>query len=128
MKNERTFRVVILVVVISLAFLLSSCSEKYPTGKDTTLSVGNGRFQVLSGTCYALFDQGVSSPFCIADDLQEYYDDTRVSKLYLICEGGYIVVDYKAEIYKQYPRIEDFKQEDQTVFQDDSEFIAFGEP
>lgn len=130
MKRERILRTGILVATICLAFLLSACSEKYPIGKDTTLFVGNGRFQVLRGTCYSLFDQDTSShiTFSIVDDLQEYYDDTKESKLYLIGENGYIVVDYNVETYKQYPRMEDCKQEDQAVFQDESKFTAFGQP
>jgi hypothetical protein len=126
MKKECALKTGFLLVTICLVFLLSSCSEQYPTGKDTVLSVGNGRFQILHGITYSLFtfDNSTST----ADDVQEYYDDTKGAKLYLICESGYIVVDYKAETYKQYPRIEDCKQEDQAVFQDDSKFTAFGQP
>jgi len=124
MKKEYALRTGILLVTICLAFLLSSCSEQYPTGKDTTLSVGNGRFQVLHGISYSLFAWDKSSS--IADNVQEYFDDTKGNKLYLICEGGYIVVDYKDETYSQYSRIKDCKQEDQAVFQDESKFIAFG--
>lgn len=125
MKRRYVLGIGILIGMVLMALLIRFCWEKYPSGKDTALSVGNGRFQVLGGAHYGLFVSGMS--YCIDGHVREYYDDTREQKLYLISEGGYIVVDYQAETYKQYDEMEDCTQEDQAVFRDESRFAAFGQ-
>ena len=123
MKNRNALRIGIVGMMICLVFLLSSCSQKYPTGKDTALSVGDGRFQVLLCISYDLVDE--EKDIDIADDLREYYNDEEASKLYLIGGDGYTVVDYQAATYHQYIRKIDCEQADQAVFQDENKFTRF---
>jgi len=131
MKGKRALKERILIAMICLPFLLSSCL-KYTPGKDTVLSVGDGRFQVLHGTSFKE-DEGTAYFLCDMENalsecqVQKYYDDKRDKKLYLICRDGYIIVNYKIDSYEQHERIENFIEADQVVFYDESKFTTFGQ-
>ena len=135
MKRKYMLRIKILIAMICLPFLLSSCS-KYPGGKDTVLSGGDGRFQVVHGYTFSDDLSNGESKYFLIDmekdgdidsDVREYYDDKRKEKLYLICGTGYIVIDYKTCSYEQHKEIDDFAQTDQTVFHDETNFATFGQ-
>ena len=137
MKKEYVRRIELFFTMICVLFLVSSCS-KYSSGKDTVLSVGDGRFQVLHGAAFREVD-GVyiseGNEYILYDSendlfqrkVKEYYDDKKAKRLYLIGEAGYSVIDYKTGRYEEHKKAEDCKQEDQAVFQDESKFTAFEE-
>ena len=84
---------------------LSGCgiteNAKYPSGRDTCLSVGDGRFQILRGVSYAMYD--LEKEEFILEDIRHYYDDSKNKKLYLVNKDeNYMVIDYENNTYKTY--------------------------
>ena len=69
---------------------LSGCANtkktKYQSGRDTYLSVGDGRFQMMSSFDYTIYD--LKEDESIFDKITFYYDDSKESKLYLVNENN----------------------------------------
>ena len=121
-KGEKIFKNKIVLVVIICCFGLVACindtNEKYWSGKDTYLSVGDGQFQILSTPIdYSLFDWYKDNP--IFQDISEYYDDYDNSLLYLVNrKNKYLVLDYKNKQYKKYKN-ENLSAELKAIFESD---------
>ena len=76
---------------------------KYQSGRDTYLSVGDGRFQMMSSFDYTIYD--LKEDESVFDKITFYYDDSKESKLYLVNENNnYMIIDYKNNSYKSYDK------------------------
>lgn len=106
-----------ILMILPLLLILTGCTfketQKYRSGKDTFLSVGDGRFQISSFISeYSLYDE--KSEYSLYDEKKEktifnnicyYYNDTDANILYLQNKKNkYIVVDYKNEKYNYYSK------------------------
>ena len=97
-----------ILIILPLLLILTGCTfketQKYRSGKDTFLSVGDGRFQISSFISeYSLCDEKKEKT--IFNNICYYYKDTDANILYLQNkENKYIVVDYKNEKYNYYSK------------------------
>lgn len=97
-----------ILIILPLLLILTGCTfketQKYRSGKDTFLSVGDGRFQISSFISeYSLYDEKKEKT--IFNNICYYYNDTDANILYLQNkENKYIVVDYKNEKYNYYSK------------------------
>ena len=95
------------ILVLIFALCLSGCANtkktKYQSGRDTYLSVGDGRFQMMSSFDYTIYD--LKEDESVFDKITFYYDDSKESKLYLVNENNnYMIIDYKNNSYKSYDK------------------------
>ena len=75
------------MAVVSIACLLSilSCQgKKYPAGRDTFDSFGDGRFQILRRTVHVLFDS--KAGVAVASPVQDY--STESDTVHILVRGG----------------------------------------
>ena len=97
-----------ILIILPLLLILTGCTfketQKYRSGKDTFLSVGDGRFQISSFISeYSLYDEKKDK--IIFNNICYYYNDTDANILYLQNKKNkYIVVDYKNEKYNYYSK------------------------
>lgn len=97
-----------ILIILPLLLILTGCTfketQKYRSGKDTFLSVGDGRFQISSFISeYSLYDEKKDKT--IFNNICYYYNDTDANILYLQNKKNkYIVVDYKNEKYNYYSK------------------------
>lgn len=83
--------------------LCNTKKTKYQSGRDTYLSVGDGRFQMMSSFDYTIYD--LKEDESVFDKITFYYDDSKESKLYLVNENNnYMIIDYKNNSYKSYDK------------------------
>ena len=95
------------ILVLIFALCLSGCAntkkKKYQSGRDTYLSVGDGRFQMMSSFDYTIYD--LKEDESIFDKITFYYDNSKESKLYLVNENNnYMIIDYKNNSYKSHDK------------------------
>jgi len=133
MRRKYGYRIGIIISIICLLLYgLSSC-KRYPSGKNTVLLVGDGRFQVLHGIShkdilfkkrYFLVD---AENYSLYIEVQKYYLDKKGRVFYLISEDGYILINYEAGYYEKHDEIIDYEEKYQVIFQDEDKFITFGQ-
>lgn len=63
--------IVLLLLVVCASYLRNS-NIRYPAGKDTVQSFGDGTFQIISGTSEGLFNEKYGS--CIIGQVQDVYE------------------------------------------------------
>ena len=92
-----------LIFILFLSGCAGTKKVKYQSGRDTYLSVGDGRFQMMSSFDYTIYD--LKEDESVFDKITFYYDDSKESKLYLVNENNnYMIIDYKNNSYKSYDK------------------------
>ncbi|MFQ6930963.1 MAG: hypothetical protein ACLRR3_07835 [Eubacterium sp.] len=92
-----------LIFILCLSGCAGTKKVKYQSGRDTYLSVGDGRFQMMSSFDYTIYD--LKEDESVFDKITFYYDDSKESKLYLVNENNnYMIIDYKNNSYKSYDK------------------------
>ena len=93
----------VLIFILCLSGCAGTKKVKYQSGRDTYLSVGDGRFQMMSSFDYTIYD--LKEDESVFDKITFYYDDSKESKLYLVNENNnYMIIDYKNNSYKSYDK------------------------
>lgn len=93
----------VLIFILCLSGCAGTKKTKYQSGRDTYLSVGDGRFQMMSSFDYTIYD--LKEDESVFDKITFYYDDSKESKLYLVNENNnYMIIDYKNNSYKSYDK------------------------
>lgn len=93
----------VLIFILCLSGCAGTKKVKYQSGRDTYLSVGDGRFQMMSSFDYTIYD--LKEDKSVFDKITFYYDDSKESKLYLVNENNnYMIIDYKNNSYKSYDK------------------------
>ena len=93
----------VLIFILCLSGCAGTKKVKYQSGRDTYLSVGDGRFQMMSSFDYTIYD--LKENESVFDKITFYYDDSKESKLYLVNENNnYMIIDYKNNSYKSYDK------------------------
>lgn len=96
---------------------------KYQTGRDTRLTVGDCRFEIIQDsssktgrTIFSLIDK--ESPDSIDPDVFICYDNGTSEKLFVVGSRGYTVVDYGGTgLYEQHSDLSDFSEKEQRIFE-----------
>ena len=93
----------VLIFILCLSGCAGTKKVKYQSGRDTYLSVGDGRFQMMISFDYTIYD--LKEDDSVFDKITFYYDDSKESKLYLVNENNnYMIIDYKNNSYKSYDK------------------------
>ena len=93
----------VLIFILCLSGCAGTKKVKYQSGRDTYLSVGDGRFQMMSSFDYTIYD--LKEDESVFDKITFNYDDSKESKLYLVNENNnYMIIDYKNNSYKSYDK------------------------
>ena len=93
----------VLIFILCLSGCAGTKKVKYQSGRYTYLSVGDGRFQMMSSFDYTIYD--LKEDESVFDKITFYYDDSKESKLYLVNENNnYMIIDYKNNSYKSYDK------------------------
>ena len=93
----------VLIFILCLSGCAGTKKVKYQSGRDTYLTVGDGRFQMMSSFDYTIYD--LKEDESVFDKITFYYDDSKESKLYLVNENNnYMIIDYKNNSYKSYDK------------------------
>ena len=93
----------VLIFILCLSGCAGTKKVKYQSGRDTYLSVGDGRFQMMSSFDYTVYD--LKEDESVFDKITFYYDDSKESKLYLVNKNNnYMIIDYKNNSYKSYDK------------------------
>lgn len=112
----------VLIVLICISILLVGCSnipKKYPKGRDTVESFGDGRFQVLKvGPDKILYLVDESKPQfngrVVESNVSGY---TRKGEfVYVVGKGGYTVLNYKTGELRQYESLDELPDQEQKLF------------
>ncbi len=121
---------VVLLTIFNLLLMFGVFDEKldvaadivYQAGRDTTLFVGTGRFQILRGVkendvkYFCAFDCETAAT--IDPDVHSYYQDRTNKFLYLLGSQGYTVIGYgeNKETVSQHKSLSDFSEDEQVIF------------
>lgn len=110
---------IISIIIVMVCFICIGCDMedyKYPVGKDSSVVVGDGRYQILSGIeSDSLFD--IKTDDVIISTIKSYYDN-GTDKLYVIGDGKYVIVNYDDNTYKTYreTQLDDISKDDSDIF------------
>lgn len=99
-----------IVVVILIFFPVTGCdNDKYPSGRDTVQSFGNGRFQIgRTPSMKFLIDMATKENITL--DIRDWQN--QGDWVYLVNEDGlYTVLNYRTGYYKNYPNLDSVSPE-----------------
>jgi len=117
------------VVIFGVCAIMSSIwvaaimLSKYPSGRDTVESFGNGRYQIIGFHSfdgkqkqmrYSLRDE--KKNISIVEDIYIYNNKDKLGKVYIIGKNSYTILDYKQEKYDQTDNIANFSSDEQDIF------------
>ena len=122
---------IVLLTIFNLLLMFGVFDEKpdvaddivYQEGRDTSLFVGTGRFQILRGVeisddveYFCAYDSETLTT--IDPDVHSYYQDITNKFLYLLGSQGYTVIGYgeNEETFSQHKSLSDFSEDEQAIF------------
>lgn len=118
--------IIVIVSIFALFFILGHLffffmDNKYIIGRDTVESFGNGRYQIIRisidkdvkerNTLYDLKENTT-----IESDIYMFHHNKKNSTVYIIGINGYTVLKYGEEGYKQSKSLQDFTDEENSLF------------
>lgn len=80
MKRRILWIICLLIVIVSLVNCFRGNNIKYPSGKDTIESFGDGTYQISSGSYESLFNEEYGS--CIIQQVKKFYQTDK--KVYIV--------------------------------------------
>ena len=107
-----------------MAITITSCQkQKYPSGRDTYESFGDGTFQILrpigiadlQEDGYNLWEHG--NPTAIEDKIYKYKEISPF--VYFVGLKGYTVLNYETGKFVQNKDLNSFPQDQQKVFKEE---------
>ena len=94
-----------LIVIVLFGNCLPGNNIKYPAGKDTIESFGDGTYQISSGSNESLFNEEYGS--CIMQQVSEFYETEKKVYIIGITTQEFFVDEAKVErSYKMYAVLE----------------------
>lgn len=121
---NRIKKIVIVMFMIAISFvifahiLLFALKDPYLSGKDTVESFGDGRYQIIRvlGESHQeillLIDLKTNTTI-----EKQIYNKKEINNIvYFVGANGYCILDYKNETFKQSKYLENFNENDISVF------------
>lgn len=130
---------IILILITCMCLILVACEKpKYPSGRDTFESFGDGTYQIYRG--YIYIDQSDDSKsetrvYSLENnDSNEtiensvaYYLEIK-QNIYIIGSEGYTVVNYESDEIIQETLLENIPKEHKVIFENKDVFKGFERP
>lgn len=112
-------RILPVLLCICILFLGTGCTpEKYPSGRDTVESFGDGTFQILRGPDRILSLRDESKPQyngrVIESNVLSYR--RKGEFVYVIGESGYTVLNYETGEVRKHTSLDELPDQEQKVF------------
>lgn len=104
-SRERCFSPIQFVLAMLILFPTTGCdNDKYPTGRDTVQSFGNGRFQIgRTPSMKFLIDMATKENIML--DISDW--QSQGDRVYLVNANGlYTVLNYRTGYYRNYPNLD----------------------
>lgn len=132
---KRVLTSILVIFIISVVFVVCEGEGEYPEGRDVVKSFGDGRYGIARmlrytpGTeeyknnpdikmIYTLRDRKEQET--IEPDVDKYLE--KGSKVYVVGENGYTVLDYKTGKIENYKDISESPEEYSQIFDKQSKF------
>ncbi|MFE4569798.1 hypothetical protein [Paenibacillus chitinolyticus] len=121
-KNRMIILVlVVLMIIFGAVMVLKDGKERFPSGKDTVESFGDGTFQILRGY---VDNKQVDSLFNYNMDILEQVVEKNIKNykvkdrmLYVLGDEGYTRINIQTYEVKKSKSLDDFNHEDAKIFE-----------
>lgn len=105
---------IVLLVCLSIIFVAVACKKtKYPSGKDTIESFGDGKFQISKTPSRFVLINEKTNEF-LESNIYRYKEIKPF--VYIIGESGYLILNYETGEIKKHKKVEYFSNEEIKIF------------
>ena len=127
-KSLLIVSIALLVLIFIYLYFSTVVFNDYMSGRDTVVSFGDGRYQILrfpNGIPKQLIDLSIKSPIdeTIEINVKGYREIPPM--VYIIGEKQYTIINYKTFSTKQTSSFEELSENEKNIFSEENSFTKF---